>query len=217
MLWPVRLALVLCLASSLWARQSSPPVSSSKTPSSSDASGQQPSQPDQQANSPSDQNKPRSESKIKRELKDLEPQCIGIAGGSGKCRHTQENTANTKQEEQERQVRQECSDAANQNQPQCVDLRKRDSAHDVAVGDDYLSDKHYPSAENRYRLALQEDPTNATAMLHLAQVLEKLHRNAEAAEQYQKFLATDPPDPEAKKARAALQKLGGYRPAPPTS
>jgi Tfp pilus assembly protein PilF len=89
-------------------------------------------------------------------------------------------------------------------------LRKRDSERDLKVGDDYFSDKHYPSAENRYRLALQEDPTNARATFHLAQVLEKTGKNSEAYAQYQKFLNTEPVGPDQKKAREALTRLRKY-------
>lgn len=154
----------------------------------------------------------KHDSKLKK-LKDAAPNCIGFEGGTGKCRHPQESEEDAKKESEDRKLRQRCQDDADQAKPEipsCADLRKSDAAHDVAVGDDYFQEKHYPSAENRYRLALQEDPKNATAMLHLSEVLEKSGKNSEAYEQYQDFLNTDPQGPDQKKAQAALQRLRPY-------
>lgn len=184
----IRILMMLVLASPLWAQQtqpSNPPVSSSKSSSSSDASEQQPQTTQPPSQAPDQETKP--ESKTKQKLKDLAPQCVGVLGAS-KCRQEKENPSDTKKDDQERQLRQQCTEAANQAQPQCVELRKSDSAHDTSVGDDYLSGKHYPSAINRYRLALQEDPTNVTAMLHLAQALEKSGNKAAGCEQFEKYL-----------------------------
>jgi hypothetical protein len=160
--------LVPLVALALWSQQ---PSSSSGQASSSTDNAPQPQQQEQPPSSPSDQDT-KPESKVKKDVKGLEPQCVSVFG-VGKCSHSKPDPAATKQEDQERQLRQQCSDATNQTQPQCVELRKRDSAHDTSVGDDYLSDKHYLSAVNRYCLALQEDPTNSTAKQHLAQALKK--------------------------------------------
>jgi tetratricopeptide (TPR) repeat protein len=200
--------------------QQSPPPSSSKTasPDQQPSPAQVPDKADQKNESPSTES-PGTGSKIKRKLEEAVPSCIGILGGSAKCRQTQDDKQEQKKAADQQALRTHCRDVADQPgtpDPACVELKKQDAAHDLQVGDDYFSDKQYPSAENRYRLVLQEDPANTTAMLHLAQVLEKMHKSAEAAEEYQKFLATNPPDAEAKKARAALEKLG-YRPAPLTN
>ena len=208
--------LAACFCGASYAQQPSSSSSSSQPPSSSSSQS-----PSDQALPPAPEpapdqtppEEPKKESKIKRKLKDAAPTCIGIAGGAGKCRQSSdpETAEQRKKEAQQQQLHDQCRDAADQPgtpDPACVELHKQDSAHDLEVGDEYFSDKHYPSAENRYRLALQEDPTNATAMLHLAQLLEKMDRKPEAADQYRKFLATNPPEPEASKARKALDKLG---------
>jgi len=156
--------------------------------------------------------------KVKQKADDLIPYCIGI-GSIGKCRHDPDQEKQARREAAAQNLRRECRDAAEQSQPEtpaCADLRKKDAAHDVDVGDTYFGEKSYNAAKMRYTSALQTDPMNATAMLHLAQTLEKLHLKPEAVAEYQKFLATNPPDADARKARAALEKLGDYRPAPVT-
>ena len=178
----VRTLLIPLVAMTLWGQQ--PSSSSSSKSSTSDDSAQQQQQP---STEPADQQPVKPESKVKKELKNLEPQCIGITGGAGKCRHAEPAAANTKQEDQERELRQQCSDAATQAQPQCVGLRKSDSVRDTKVGDDYLSDKHYVSAVNRYCLALQEDPSNTIAKEHLAQALKKSGNKATGCEQLPQF------------------------------
>ena len=194
MLWPVRLLLVVALSLPLWAQQSTPPSSSSSSQSSS--SNENAAQQEQkQPSTDSDQSTSKPESKAKKDVKGLEPQCVSVFG-AGKCRHSHPNTEETKQEDQEREVRQQCSDPANQGQQPCVDLRKSDSARDTKVGDDYLSDKHYPSAVNRYCLALQEDPTNETAKQHLSQALKKGGNKVTGCEPSQQQSATESKDPE---------------------
>jgi len=185
----IRILMMLVLASALWAQQAQPsnaPASSSKSQNG-DVADQQPQTEQPPSSQPSDQPPEKSKSKVKQQLEDLAPQCIGITGGAGKCRHEKENPADTKKEDQERQLRQQCSDAANQAQAQCAALRKSDSIHDTKVGDDYLSDKHYVSAVNRYCLALKEDPTNVTATQHLAQALKKSGSKATTCEQLPQF------------------------------
>jgi tetratricopeptide (TPR) repeat protein len=186
------------------------PSDSGNQSSSSKAAPVQNDQPPAPTDDASDQ---KHESKLKRKLKDAAPNCIGFGGGAGKCRQPDDSEENAKQEAADRELRQRCGDARNTGQAEdqpCAELRKRDSQRDLQVGDEYFSDKHYPSAENRYRLALQEDPGNAMAMFHFAQVLEKTGKNSEAYEQYQKFLNTEPLGPDQKKARAALDRLRPY-------
>lgn len=222
MLFPTLAAAALMACSCLPSSAQQPaPSSESSSQSSSDKAAPVPNdqQPPADQTSPDDQSNDTGHgSKIKRKLKEAAPSCIGFAGGVGKCRHSKESREEQQKEIAEQQLRQHCRDAADQGKPEdqpCADLRKRDAAHDVSVGDDYFQDKHYPSAENRYRLALQEDPTNAPAMLHLAQVLEKTGHNAEASQQYQNFLNTHPQGPDAKLAREALDRLRS--PATPAS
>jgi len=155
----------------------------------------------------------KKQSKLKRKLKDAAPGCIGFSGGAAKCRHSKEDDEEREKEAADQQLRQRCKAAADEAKPTdeaCADLRKRDAAHDVEVGDNYLDQKSYSAAAMRYRDALKGDPTNATAMLHLAQVLEKSGHNSEAYEQYQSFLNTDPQGPDARRAREALDRLRPY-------
>lgn len=213
-------ALLLPITGTLVAQQSS---SSSSSQSDSTLTTQQPptpadAQPQPSADQPPTYTKKSKAQKVKQKANDLIPYCVGI-GSIGKCRHDADAEEQARREAADQNFRRKCRDAAQQSQPEtpaCADVRKANAAHDVDVGDTYYGDKNYNAAQMRYRSALQTDPTNATAMLHLAQTLEKLHRTSEAAEQYHNFLETDPPAPVAQKARAALAKLGDYRPAPPT-
>jgi tetratricopeptide (TPR) repeat protein len=208
---PQRIAVIVLALAPLVAAQQPAPVPDPAPQSSSSKAApvqndQQP--PDSQTTGTAADTK--KESRIKRKLKDAAPNCIGFGGGAGKCRRTQESDEDRKQEAADLKLHRQCGDDKDQGTPEsqaCADLHKRDAQHDVSVGDDYFGDKHYPSAENRYRLALQEDPTNATAMFHLAQVLEKTGRNSDAYQQYQNFLNTEPLGPDAKRAREALSRL----------
>ena len=169
--------------------------------------------PAQQQQAPSEQPSAadkKKESTIKRKAKDLIPGCIGISGGAGKCRHSDDEEEQRKKEAQEDELRHQCREAAQlsqQESPSCADLRKSDAAHDLEVGDTYFDQKSYTAAASRYRSALQGDPANAIAMLHYAQALEKLGRKSEAYQQYEKFLATDPQGPDADRARKAIDLL----------
>lgn len=207
-------ALALCFSVPGTAQQSSTSSTvSSQSQEQAPAAQQQQPQTDQPSSDGS-----KKESKIKKKAGDLVPYCVGI-GSLGKCRHDADQEEQAKREAAEQELQRQCHDAAAQSQPEtsaCADLRKSDAAHDVDVGDTYVDQKNYNAAVMRYRSALQTDPTNATAMLHLAQVLEKTKKNAEAYQEYQRFLSTDPQAPDAQKARAALQRLAPYRPAPPT-
>jgi TolA-binding protein len=209
-----RIAVVLlAFASALAAQQPAPPQDTAPQSSSSKAAPVQNDQQPPASQTPDTTADKKKESKLKRKLKDAAPNCIGFGGGAGKCRHSQESDEERKQEAADEQLRHQCRDTKDAGNPEdqpCADLRKSDAQHDVSVGDDYFGDKHYPSAENRYRLALQEDPTNATAMFHLAQVLEKTGRNSDAYQQYQNFLNTEPVGPDAKRAREALTRLRPY-------
>ncbi len=167
--------------------------------------GQQPS-----SEQPSNEDNKKKESKIKRKAKDLIPGCVGIAGGAGKCRHSEDEEEQRKREEQEDQLRRQCREAAQLSQQEsqsCADLRKSDAAHDLEVGDTYFDQKSYTAAASRYRSALEGDPTNAMAILHYAQALEKLGRKSEAYEQYQRYLNTEPQGADADRARKAVERL----------
>ncbi len=203
------LLLSACLAIPVCAHQA--PVNTTAQTSSSSQSQTQ-AAPAQNQQPPSDQPSPdtaKKESKAKKKAKDLIPYCVGI-GSSGKCRHDEDREQAAKREAAEDDLRRHCRDASDQSQPEtqpCAELRKRDAAHDVEVGDTYLDQKSYNPAVMRYRSALQTDPTNATAMLHLAQALEKLGQIDAAYEQYQNYLKTDPPADDAKRARTAMERL----------
>ncbi len=203
------LLLSACLAVPVCAQQA--PVNATAQTSSSSESQDQ-AAPAQNQPVPSEQpssDTTKKESKAKKKAKDLIPYCVGI-GSAGKCRHDEDREEAAKREAAEEDLRRHCREAADQSQPEiqsCAELRKRDAAHDVEVGDTYLDQKSYNPAVMRYRSALQTDPTNATAMLHLAQALEKLGQKDAAYEQYQNYLKTDPSADDAKRARAALERL----------
>lgn len=163
----------------------------------------------------------KKESTVKRKLKDAVPTCIGIAGGIGKCRASPEEQEAQQREAKEDQLGRRCRADENGVRPadaDCTDYYRRAAAHDVEVGDSYLDRKNYRAAESRFREALSYDPANAQAMLHLAQSLEKMDRKADAYEQYQNYLNTDPQGgPDVKRARAALDRLRPYATAGPSA
>ncbi|MGZ4787033.1 MAG: tetratricopeptide repeat protein [Terriglobales bacterium] len=193
--------------------QTSPAPQSSGQPSSSGESSQDKAAGSAQQQPASEQpptEQKKKDSKVKRKAKELIPGCVGISGGAGKCRHSQDEEEQAKKEAAEQDLRRQCREAADLSQPEspsCADLRKRDATHDIEVGDTYFDQKSYIAAGSRYHSALQGDPTNATAMLHYAQALEKLGRKSEAYEQYQNYLKTDPPADDAQRARAAMDRL----------
>lgn len=79
--------------------------------------------------------------------------------------------------------------------------------HDIDVGDFNLENKNYRGAEMRYRSALERLPGEPTASLHLARVLEKNGKKAEAVDHYKTYLAWSPTGKEADEARSALDRL----------
>jgi len=84
------------------------------------------------------------------------------------------------------------------NSPLINDVRKklreskdRLSDWDLQVGNFYLSIRNYPGAENRYRGILKNDPDYTrkdSLYFHLAEVLEKSDKKAEALPYYERLL-----------------------------
>jgi len=176
------------------------------------------------------EDKQPSPSAVKRVLRRATPNCINGVFDSCWSNSAQEEKAQEKIKKKDA-LRQQCKElrAAKRDAGAELDTSAEDacstealneSAHNLEVGDTYFGEKSYAAAENRYRLALQSNPANAVAMLHLAQVFERTGHNAEAYEQYQNFLNTDPKGPDEKKARAAMERLRKYwdgAPAPVSS
>jgi Flp pilus assembly protein TadD len=206
-------AVLLALAPFLTAQQPAPVPDPAPQSSSSKAAPVQNDQQPPASQTPDTTADTKKESKFKRKLKEAAPSCIGFSGGTAKCRDDSASEQHQKEAADEQRLRQHCRDLHDSSQPEdqsCTGLRKSDSQIDTEVGDDYFSDKHYPSAESRYRLALQEDPTNSKTILHLARLLEKIDRKSDAYVQYQDFLNTEPVGPDAKRAREALTRLRPY-------
>jgi tetratricopeptide (TPR) repeat protein len=77
----------------------------------------------------------------------------------------------------------------------------------VEIGDYYFKEKNYRAAESRYREALYYKENDATATLHLAEVLDKMGRSNEARESYQAYLKIMPHGPNSIDAHKALERL----------
>lgn len=91
--------------------------------------------------------------------------------------------------------------------PYCTGETVLAAEHDVDVGDFNFKDKNYRGAEMRYRSALEQLPGDPIASLHLARLLEKLGRNAEALQLYQQYMAWSPTGKDAEEAQKSIQKL----------
>ena len=81
------------------------------------------------------------------------------------------------------------------------------AAKDVEVGDFYFKRGNYRGAESRYREALFYKDNDAIATLRLAECLEKLGQNEEAAERYQGYLKIMPHGPQSEEARQGLARV----------
>jgi tetratricopeptide (TPR) repeat protein len=92
-------------------------------------------------------------------------------------------------------------------QPYCTPESVLAAAHDVEVGDFNMNNKNYRGAEMRYRSALEGLPDDPVATLHLARLLEKQGRKAEALRLYQSYMTWSPTGKEAAEAQAAITRL----------
>lgn len=99
------------------------------------------------------------------------------------------------------------SEAPREGMPYCTPEHVLAAEHDVEVGDFNFKDKNYKGAEMRYRSALERLPGEPIATLHLARVLEKQGKTAEAYEQYKSYMGWSPTGKDAEEAQAAIQRL----------
>jgi predicted Zn-dependent protease len=91
--------------------------------------------------------------------------------------------------------------------PYCTPQDLLAAEHDVEVGDFNFKDKNYRGAEMRYRSALDRLPGEPIATLHLARVLEKQGKSAEAQQQYESYMTWGPTGKDAEEAQTALKRL----------
>ena len=82
-----------------------------------------------------------------------------------------------------------------------------EAEHDVDVGDTYVETGNQKAAEMRYRDALKALPDDPVASLHLARLLEKQGRKAEALELYRTYMSWSPTGKEADDANKSITKL----------
>ena len=82
-----------------------------------------------------------------------------------------------------------------------------EAEHDVDIGDWNLHDGNKKGAEMRYRDALKALPDDPVATLHLARLLEKQGRKAEALELYRSYMTWSPTGKDADEANKAIAKL----------
>jgi tetratricopeptide (TPR) repeat protein len=123
---------------------------------------------------------PKHQSKVKRKLRQLAPECATVFF-KGVCwaAHPVPPPSTLPENEQ----------AANKA---------------IEVGDFYYAQKNYRAAESRFREALEYTPDSARAHFKLAQALEKLGKIDEARQNYEMYLKTDPNGEFAAAARKAL-------------
>ena len=81
------------------------------------------------------------------------------------------------------------------------------SKKDTEVGGYYLKTQDYQGALLRFQEATATDPTNVDAIFGLAEAQRSLGKKAEAAREYQLYLAIVPTGPKAKEAMKALKSL----------
>jgi tetratricopeptide (TPR) repeat protein len=82
------------------------------------------------------------------------------------------------------------------------------AAQDVGVGDYYFSQKSYKPALNRYRLALENKPSDPAIYLRLARTYEKLKDTDNALKNYHSVLEhSDAQSQRAKEAQTALARI----------
>ncbi len=85
--------------------------------------------------------------------------------------------------------------------------RALSAAHDVEVGDYYVSQKNYRAALFRYQDAADQKPRDAAIHVRMGRVLEKLNEVPKAIEQYKAAEQSGGPEELLKEAREALARL----------
>jgi tetratricopeptide (TPR) repeat protein len=82
---------------------------------------------------------------------------------------------------------------------------------DNQVGDFYYKRGNYKAALERYKEALYFKEGDAVATFRIGQCQEKLGNKAEAKKYYQQYLKILPEGPEAKNARASVERLASVQ------
>jgi tetratricopeptide (TPR) repeat protein len=181
----------------------------------------------------SDQKKP---SKVKRKLRGALPDCVNIIFSKCWSSEARQQQAEAQAAEQRAEAAKRCeaieaarrsrrpsespSDAVPPGESSsksalsmaasptaCTPEDVLEAEHDVDVGDTYAETGNKKAAEMRYRDALKALPEDPVATLHLARLLEKQGRNAEALELYRSFMTWSPTGKEAEEAHNAITKL----------
>ncbi len=81
------------------------------------------------------------------------------------------------------------------------------AAHDVEVGDYYVSQKNYRAALFRYQDAADQKPRDAAIHVRMGRAFEKLNEAAKAIEQYKAAEQLGGPEEFLKEAHEALARL----------
>jgi tetratricopeptide (TPR) repeat protein len=109
----------------------------------------------------------------------------------------------------------EAREAIERLEPQEVSLKPAGSpgdaakaaAHDIDVGETYLSANSYDAARERFEEALRLNPENALACFRLAQSLQGMQRLDPARMYYRKYLELQPKGKFAKNAKKAIDDI----------
>jgi tetratricopeptide (TPR) repeat protein len=181
-----------------------------------------------------DQKKP---SKAKRKLRDAVPDCINIIFSKCWHNDARQQEAEEAAQERRAQAAKRCeaievararrtpppapapslapgesssksSQASLASPAGCTPDDVLEAEHDVDVGDTYAETGNKKAAEMRYRDALKALPDDPVATLHLARLLEKQGRKAEALELYRSYMTWSPTGKEAEEANKSIAKLG---------
>jgi tetratricopeptide (TPR) repeat protein len=86
----------------------------------------------------------------------------------------------------------------------------RQVAHDIEVGETYLSMNNFDAARERFEDAVRLAPENAKACFRLAQSLQGLRRIEPAKLYYQKYLELEPQGPYAANAKKAIADINAF-------
>jgi Tfp pilus assembly protein PilF len=81
------------------------------------------------------------------------------------------------------------------------------AAHDIDVGETYLSTNHFASAHERFEEALRITPDNPLLFFRLAQSLQGMQQLEPARLYYRKYLEVQPKGKFAGNAKKALQQI----------
>jgi tetratricopeptide (TPR) repeat protein len=86
-------------------------------------------------------------------------------------------------------------------------------AHDVEVGDEYIVERNYNAALQRYQDAINEKPGDPAIHVRLGRAFEKLDQAPKAIEQYKAAQQMAEPGKWSDEATAALARLQHAHPS----